>query len=363
MRIGTRQIGDGAPPFVIAEIGVNHDGSVDKALALVEAAAGAGADAVKFQLFRADLLMSRAARLASYQAEAGERDPFDMLRRLELSIDAMERLASRAHRCGLLAIVTPFSVALVEPAAEAGFDAFKTASPDIINRPLLDAIVATGKPMIVSTGAATLEEVSRAASWLTPTARDGRVAWLQCVSSYPTPDGHAAIRAMEAIRAAVRGPVGYSDHTTGVDTGAVAAALGAAVLEKHFTWSKSAPGPDHAASLEPAEFRFYASMAREEGLMRDWMGGGGRMPTREDPRWGPPVKQVLECEREVRKLSRQSVCSTRALRAGDAVRAEDLTIKRPGTGIEPWRLNEVIGRQVKRDVESDSPISEEAVQW
>jgi sialic acid synthase SpsE len=356
MQIGTRQIGDGAP-YVIAEIGVNHDGSAERALALVDAAAEAGADAIKLQLFRAELLMSRASRLAAYQASAGERDPVEMLKRLELSIDAMARVAERARRAGLHAIVTPFSVELVESAHRVGFDAFKTASPDVINRPLLDAIARTGKPMIVSTGAATLDEVARAADWLAPYA--GRVAWLQCVSSYPTPDEDAAIRAMEALRTVVHGPVGYSDHTTGVDTGAVAAALGAAILEKHFTWSKGAPGPDHAASLEPSEFRAYASMAREEGVMRDWM--AGRMPVREDPRWGPPEKRVLECEREVRRLSRQSLVSTRALRAGDVVSAADITIKRPGTGIEPWRFEEVVGRKLARAVERDWPIAEEDV--
>jgi sialic acid synthase SpsE len=227
--------------------------------------------------------------------------------------------------------------------------------------------------MIVSTGASTLDEVARAAAWLQggppggPPLRGGSssVAWLQCVSSYPTPDEHAAIRSMEAIRTVVRGPVGYSDHTTGVDTGAVAAALGATVLEKHLTWSKQAAGPDHAASLEPAEFRVYASMAREEGVMRDWMGGGGGgcMPVREDVRWGPPQKRVLDCEREVRKLSRQSVVSTRALRPGDVLRSQDLAIKRPGTGIEPWRLNDLPGKIMKREVQADWPLSEDDVQW
>src|SRR5262249_46223238 len=156
----------------------------------------------------------------------------EMLRRLELPIIALERCVSRAHRCGLHAIVTPFSTELVAPACDAGFDAFKTASPDVIHRPLLDALAGTGKPMIASTGASTLDEDARAATWLrcshTLGGAPSSVAWLQCVSSYPTPDEHAAIRAMDAIRAVVNGPVGYSDHTTGVDTGAVAAALGAA---------------------------------------------------------------------------------------------------------------------------------------
>lgn len=349
MRIGTRQIG--APAYIIAELGVNHDGSVDRALEMTDAATEAGADAIKLQLFRADLLMSKASRLAAYQAAAGERDPMEMLRRLELTLGDMGRIVDRAHARGIHAIVTPFSVELVDAAERLGFDAYKTASPDIIHKPLLDRLVATGKPFIVSAGAATIEEVARAARWLAP-ARD-RVAFLQCVSSYPTRDADASIRGMQAIARVWAGPVGYSDHTTGVDTGAVAAVHNAAMLEKHFTWSKHAAGPDHAASLEPSEFRAYATLARDESAMKAWM---GKVPTSPDLRLGPDEKVVLACEQDVRRLSRQSIVARRDLPHGHVLTLEDLTIKRPGTGIEPWRLSEVVGCRLRLDVEADLPL-------
>lgn len=364
MKIGTRQIGAGegagaevAPVYIIAELGVNHDGSVDRALDMTDAAAESGADAIKLQLFRSETLMSRASRLAAYQAAAGEKDPSAMLRRLELSPGDMGRIVDRAHARGIHAIVTPFSVELVELAERLGFDAFKTASPDIIHKPLLDRLILTGKPLIVSTGAATSDEVARAAAWLSP-ARD-RTAFLQCVSSYPTRDCDASIGGMAAIARVWRGPVGYSDHTTGVDTGAVAAVRGAAILEKHFTWSKRAPGPDHAASLEPAEFRAYATLARDESAMKSWMGS---VPLTDDPRVGPEEKRVLACEQDVRRLSRQSLVARRDLPPGHVLAREDLTIKRPGTGLEPFRLDEVVGRRLRTAVEADMPLTVSAVE-
>lgn len=343
--------------YIIAELGVNHDGSVERALEMSDAAAEAGADAIKLQLFRAELLMSKASKLAAYQAEAGERDPVAMLKRLELPPADMERIVARAHQRGLHAIVTPFSVELVDEAEGLGFDSYKTASPDIIHKPLLDRLIGTGKPFTVSTGAATIDEVSRAAGWLKP-ARD-RVAFLQCVSSYPTRDEDASIGAMAALSRVWDGPIGYSDHTIGVDTGAVAAVHGATILEKHFTWSKGAAGPDHAASLEPAEFRAYATLARDESAMKAWM---GRVPLGTDPRVGPAEKRVLACEQDVRRLSRQSLVARRDLPAGHVLAAGDLTIKRPGTGIEPWRLNEVIGRRLRTAAEHDMPLVAAAVE-
>jgi sialic acid synthase SpsE len=356
MKIGSRQIGAAAPVYIIAELGVNHDGSLARALQMTDAAAEAGADAIKLQLFRADLLMSRASRLASYQAQAGESDPFAMLRRLELSLGDMGRIVDRAHARGIHAIVTPFSTELIDAAERLGFDAYKTASPDIIHKPLLGRLIATGKPFIVSTGASSFDEVQRASHWLTP-AHD-RTALLQCVSSYPTPPQDANIRAILALARIFPGPIGYSDHTTAVDTGALAAAHGAAILEKHFTHSKTAQGPDHSASLEPAEFRAYASLARDESAMREWMGGAGP-PGRpsEDPRLGPEEKHILPCELDVRRLSRQSIVTRYALPAGHTLTAADLTIKRPGTGLEPWRLPELPGRRLRQPAEADTPIT------
>ena len=339
MRIGRREIGVGQAPYVIAEIGVNHDGLVSRALELTDAAAEAGADAVKLQYFETDRLMSRAAKLAAYQKAAGETDPVAMLRRLELPLDEMALVVDRAHERGLHAIVTVFSVELVEPAAELAWDAFKSASPDVVNRPLLEALAGTGRPMIVSTGASTLEEVVRARGWLEG-VKD-RLAFLQCVSSYPAPE--AGLEAMGTIGERTGAVVGYSDHTERVETGREAAAAGAALLERHITHDERASGPDHAASLNPVRFAAYVGML--PGVVGEPLRGG--------------AKRVLECERDVREVSRQSVVTTRALAAGDVLLRADLTIKRPGTGIEPWRIGEVVGRRATRAVEADVPVMED----
>jgi len=331
------------PPYVIAEIGVNHDGSVERALELTDAAADAGADAVKVQVFCADLLLSAAARLASYQRDAGERDARAMLRRLELGLDDLARVADRARVRGIDAIATVFSVGLVAEADTIGWAAYKTASPDIVHRPLLEALAATGRPMIVSTGAATMDEVMRAAEWLTP-AR-GRLALLQCVSAYPTPIEHAALGGMADLRAALDLPVGYSDHTREIDTGARAAALGARILEKHLTHSRAAEGPDHAASLEPDRFAEYARRARQ-----------AYAPPADAPA-PASVKAVLPIEADTRRASRQSIVTRRALGPGETITAKDVTFKRPGVGLEPWRLREVVGRRTARAIPADTPIT------
>ena len=343
MNIRDRQIGPDHTPYVIAEIGVNHDGLVERALELTDAAADAGADAVKLQLFRTDLLMGRAAKLAAYQASAGEIDPLAMLRRLEMSIGEMGRVVERAHDRGIHAIVTVFSVGLVAEAETLAWDAYKSASPDIIHRPLLEAMAATGRPLIVSTGASTLDEVARAAGWLTG-ARE-RLALLQCVSSYPAPAG--ALDGIGAIARATGLPTGYSDHTPGIDAGAEAVRHGACLLEKHLTYDRHAAGPDHAASLEPEQFARYVEAARSGpiGAVGATGAAGGE-------------KRVLDCERDVREVSRQSLTTVRDLPAGHVLQPGDLTIKRPGTGIEPWRMGEVLGRSLGRSVGGDVPLVE-----
>jgi N,N'-diacetyllegionaminate synthase len=365
MRIGSREIG--TEPYIIAEIGVNHDGQVERALALTEAAAEAGADAVKVQYFRANLLLSKAAKLAAYQRDAGETDPAAMLERLELDLADMALVVDRAHELGLHAIVTVFSVDLVAEARRLGWDAFKTASPDLVHRPLLEALAEDGRPMIVSTGASTIDEVVRTAEWLAP-ARE-RVAMLQCVSCYPAPD--AALGGGEAIARATGLPTGYSDHTEAVETGALAVEAGACILERHITDDRTRPGPDHAASLDAKQFARYVKLclplcrsalradspdpSNATNAHRLETSGTGH-PAR---RAGPPVggtKQVLDCERDVRLVARQSIVARRCIEAGEVVTLEDLIFKRPGTGMEPWRVGEIVGRVLERAVDADEPI-------
>ncbi len=342
IEIGGVGIGDGERPFVIAEIGVNHDGDASRALELVDAAAAADADAIKTQCFRADLLMSGASALAKYQADAGERDPREMLRRLELDDLAMRAVVERAKERGVLAIVTVFSLELVDAASEMGWDAYKFASPDIIHRPLIERIAALGRPMLLSTGAASPDEVERAYGWVRECGAADRCAFFQCVSSYPAGDADASLGGIGALRDALPCPIGYSDHTQGVDTSALAVCAGASILEKHLTYDRAAKGPDHAASLDPTQFAEYVRQARRAHTML-----------------GAREKRVQQCEADVRRVSRQSLISARSLRAGERLTRDMLTMKRPGTGIPPFMLDSVIGSTLARDVEADVPLVKE----
>lgn len=379
MQIGNTHIGLDHPPYIIAEIGVNHDGDVERALSLTDAAAEAGADAVKLQFFETDRLMSKAAKLAAYQKNAGETDPIAMLRRLELSIDEMARVVDRAHERGIHAIVTVFSTELVEVAETLAWDAYKTASPDIVNLPLLEALEATGRPMIVSTGASTLDEVVRAVGWLN-SARD-RLALLQCVSSYPAPE--AALGGIRAIADATGLPTGYSDHTHGTHRAAWrAVGAGALMLEKHITYDTRASGPDHAASITPDLMRAYVEQARLGVEVRSCVDScmKSSQPTDhaelaerfalspsvagEARKWLGSIaveKRVLDCERDVREVSRQSVVTTRDIDPGETITRDMLTIKRPGTGILAYRLDEVVGSVAKRGIEADVPVVEDDI--
>ncbi|MEO0715996.1 MAG: N-acetylneuraminate synthase family protein [Planctomycetota bacterium] len=349
MRIGKRKIGDGV--YIIAEIGVNHDGDAERALALASAAAEAGADAIKLQYFRASDLLSRDASLASYQRDAGETDPISMLQRLELSLDEMRRIIEHAHELGIDAIVTPFSCEHVDALAALPWDAMKAASPDVINKPLLDAIARTGLPMIVSTGAADADEVRRASEWLA--ACHDRLAFLHCVSSYPTPPVDASIAACRAVAELTSCPTGYSDHTAGVEAGGIATGeAGAALLEKHLTDDCSRAGPDHAASLEPGDMAEYVRRARAGSVDGVDNATLSRM-------LGDGQKRALDVELDVRRLSRQSVVAARAIEPGQAIQRADLTIRRPGTGIEPWRIDEFVGRRAAASIAAGACVMDE----
>lgn len=349
MKIDGREISAQSEPYIIAEIGVNHDGDATRAVELTHAAADAGASAVKLQLFQSDLLMSRASALASYQAASGETDPRSMLRRLELSAEQMRPVVDAAHARGIHAIVTVFSVELIPAAERLAWDAYKSASPDIINKPLLMGMAETARPLIVSTGASTIDEIARASGWLRRHA--DRLAFLQCVSSYPTPEERAELDGIQAIAEVFAGPVGYSDHTPGVEAGARAVQHGAVLLEKHLTYNKRAAGPDHEASLEPRQFAEYVAAAKQA-----W----ATIRAARRPKQLPlGRKRVLEIESDVRTLSRQSLVAKRDLPAGHLVTRADLTIKRPGTGLEPWTLEATVGRRLGKAVAADTPLREQ----
>lgn len=318
--------------YCIAEIGVNHDGNVDRATELIEAARHCGADAVKFQLFDAASLLSRDALLACYQASQAA-DVFEMLNDLQLGVVELQAVRERARDLEVDFILTPFSVSLVPFLKDLAVDAVKIASPDCVNTPLLRASSETGLPMIISTGAATLDEVERGLDVLPDRAS---VALLACVSSYPTLLRDAAFSQIGMLKTQFSCPIGYSDHTQEVASGSLAVAAGATMLEKHLTYDTQADGPDHAASLTPNGLTEYIRLARETA------------------RAMLPVNQPLKCEMDVRRVSRQSVCSARELSAGRVLTAEDLTIKRPGTGIPASDIEKVVGCKLLCDVPADS---------
>jgi N-acetylneuraminate synthase/N,N'-diacetyllegionaminate synthase len=331
LRIGPAAVARDGAPLVIAEIGVNHDGSVARARDLIAAARQAGAGAVKFQLFTADLLLAQEAGLVAYQ-KASAASARELLRPLEMSAEQMTELVAYGRSLGLATIITPFSPALAPVAQACACDALKLASPDLVNRPLVEAAAATGLPLILSTGAARLEEIERTLGWLGEA--QSRTVLLQCVSSYPTAPEDASLAGVSVLRTLwPQIPIGYSDHTTLSITGALAVAAGACVLEKHLTLNVKAAGPDHAVSLEPGPFGEYVRLAELSFRMR-----------------GALSKAVLPAEIEVRMQTRQSVAAAVDLTAGTVLRAEYLTVQRPGTGIPAAGLRDLLGRRVVRPV-------------
>jgi sialic acid synthase SpsE len=330
--IGGRPIGATHPALVIAEIGVNHDGSVRRALALVELAAACGADAVKLQIFNAAALMHDSSSFAGYQqGRVDDADPAAMLRRYELPPEQVREVVAAIRKHGLLPIATPFSPADVDLIGELGLPAVKIASPDIVNRPLLARAVRLGVPLIASTGAATIDEIDTTCGWL----RDWNCpfALLHCISSYPTPAEDANLCWIAELSKRFASPVGFSDHTKDMLTGALAVAAGAVIVEKHLTYDRSARGPDHSASADPEQFAAYVKMIRQAEVLR-----------------GKPGKRVLEVEQDVRRVSRQSLVAARDLKVGECVREQDLTVQRPGTGISAAEVTTAVGRRVTRAI-------------
>lgn len=329
LRIADCTLGPGEPVVVIAEIGVNHDGSVVRAIELVRIAAKCGADAVKLQVFSAAALMHASSRFAAYQQDrCDDADPAAMLRRYELAPAEVRRVVDEIRRLGMLPLATPFSPGDVDVLAELDLPAVKIASPDLVNRPLLQRAAELGRPLLVSTGAATMGEVVTAVGWL---ERWGApFALLHCVSSYPTPADQANLCWIGELAATFAVPVGYSDHTTDVVTGAFATAAGACVVERHLTYDRAAAGPDHAASSDPAEFAQYVRLVRQAQVLR-----------------GAPGKRVLDVEQDVRRVSRQSLVLARDVAAGQLISSHDVTVQRPGTGIPAALVEAALGRRVR----------------
>jgi N,N'-diacetyllegionaminate synthase len=327
--------------FIIAEAGVNHNGSIDLALQLIDAAKASGADAVKFQTFRADLLATRSARKAPYQerttSNSGE-SQFEMLQRLELDRAAHERLIAHCQRVGIQFLSSPFDEASADLLATMNVPLFKVPSGEITNFPFLEHVARKGRPLILSTGMSTLGEVEEAVHVL-HVAGVSKLTLLHCVTEYPAPYAEVNLRAMQTLKSAFGLPVGYSDHTPGIDIAIAAAALGAEVIEKHFTLGRSLPGPDHAASLEPVELQqMVAAIHHVEAAL------------------GNGIKTPAPCELPNIGVARKSVVAARSLCAGHRLATGDLEIKRPGSGLAPKLLPALIGRTLRTGVAKDELI-------
>jgi N-acetylneuraminate synthase len=323
--------------FIIAEAGVNHNGSEALAERLIEVAARAGADAVKFQTFDAAQLAAPGAKTADYQQRnTGEADQLAMLRALELPRGAYPRLKRKADALGIEFMSTPFDVDSAKMLVELGVRRLKVPSGEITNLPFLSALRAFHLPLIVSTGMADMQEVADAVEVL----EGEKVTLLHCTSNYPAQSEDVNLRAMATLRERFGLPVGYSDHTEGTAVAVAAAALGADVIEKHFTTDRNLAGPDHKASLAPD---MLARMVQEIRTVEQSLGDG--------------VKAPRPAELPVRELVRRSVTLRRARKAGERLAKDDLVLLRPGRGIAPKDLAKVVGRRAKRDLPAGATLA------
>lgn len=314
--------------FVIAEAGVNHNGSLELAFRLCDAARKCGADAVKFQTFRAQDLAVRGAPTANYQAlQTGDEDQFAMLERLELSEPELVQIKLHCDRIGIEFFSTPFSIDAVDQLLRLGVRRLKLPSGELTHRALLAHAAATGLPLLVSTGMASLEEVKEALGWIIEVRGDLQgVVPMHCTSAYPAQDQALNLKAIATMRNDLGLDIGYSDHSLGIDAAVAAVALGAVTIEKHVTLDRAMNGPDHAASLEPAEFtRLVASIRRVSAML------------------GDGVKQPHMSERDAAAVARRSIVAAVDISAGQIISSDMVVSRRPASGIAPRDLDRVIG--------------------
>jgi N,N'-diacetyllegionaminate synthase len=346
LRIHDRRVGPGHSCFIIAEAGVNHDGDLDQALRLVEVAKAAGADAVKFQTYRTDSLVTAEASKAAYQVArtGGQESQATMLRRLELTPDAFGTIAAFCREKDILFLSTPFDEESARMLVDLEMPVIKVPSGELTNLPFIRALVGMGLPLIISTGMATLDEV-RASVDVLRRAGGWEAALLHCVSDYPAKPEDANLRAMHTLSREFGFPVGWSDHCEGLEIALAARALGACIIEKHFTLDRTLAGPDHQASLEPDELKGLVSGVRavERAL-------------------GTPVKRPGSGELANRAVVRKSLVAARAIGRGEPFTAENLTTKRPADGCSPMAYCDLLGRSASRSYEPDATIDEPAAE-
>ena len=326
--------------YIIAEAGDNHNGDFNTALKLVDVAKRAGADCVKFQTFVTEEIISKYAEMAEYQKKntGKEESQFEMVKRLELSFDEFRKIKEYCDRVEIQFLSTPFDLKSVDFLNELGVPFFKIPSGEITNYPYLIKIAHTGKPVVMSTGMCEPDEILAAINVLEKNG-SGEITLLHCNTEYPTPLKDVNLYAMRTMKKMFGKKVGYSDHTKGIEVPVAAVALGACVIEKHFTLDKNMPGPDHKASLEPDEL---GRMVKNIRNIEIALGDG--------------VKHVSESERKNIAIARKSIVARRNIQEGEILTEENLAVKRPGTGINPMQWMEVLGTRAVRDFKEDELI-------
>jgi len=340
IQIGECCIGDDCPCFIIAEAGVNHDGSLENALKLVDAAAEAGVDAVKFQLFRVDEQVSVAAPTAEYQQDnSGAKSMAEMAISYDLPWEAHREILEHCRKRGIKYMSSCFDQRAVDFLIELGGDCIKVGSGELTNYPLLSYMAKTGLPILLSTGMSTLEDVAGAVAHI-QNSGDSPLALFHCVSNYPANPKSINLRAIQTLAQAFQVPVGYSDHTEGVAVAAASVAMGACIIEKHFTLDRSLPGPDHKMSLDPDQLKELVCAVRDAEAA---LGDGLKRPQ-------PEELPILE-------VARRSLVASRFIARGEKLSDNNLTLKRPGTGIDPRAFDFVCGRSASVDISSDTLIT------
>jgi len=360
IKINNKYVGEDEPAFIIAEAGVNHNKNFNLAKKLIDIAKNSGADAVKFQIFKAEDLVSKYAKMVSYQKEniGTKESQKEMLKKLELDYGDFKELKKYCDRKNIIFLSTPHTedaIDFLEPL----IPAYKIGSGDLTNIPFLKKVAVKGKPIILSTGMATMEEVEDSLKVLY-TEGNKQVVILHCTTNYPCPLEEVNLRAMQSMQKELNCLVGYSDHTIGILTSIAAIAMGARIIEKHFTLDKNLPGPDHKASLEPAELK---KMIHDIRNVENRFKKGEKIENilktipNIEKILGNPNKKPTKSEEKIKKLIRKSIVANVDIPKGTIITKNMLSIKRPGTGIAPKYIDDIIGRKIKKDIKQDELIS------
>ena len=340
---GGRPIGPGHPCLVIAEVGINHNGDIDLALRMIEAIAAAGAECVKFQTFSAEEFVNDPDDTYTYSSQGAEvtESMLEMFKRVELPRSAFARLFDAARAAGLIPFSTPTDREAVHLLEELGVEMYKIGSDDLVYTPFLEYVADKGKPIVLSAGMASGDDVARAIDTIRARGNQ-QIVLLHCVSEYPTPLGHANLRKIPALAERFGIPVGFSDHTAGSRAASWAVAMGACVVEKHFTLDHGLPGPDHHFSADPGEMADLVAAVRDVELAL-----------------GDPTLEPTDAEREMAALCHRSIVLVRDVAAGERLAFEDLAFRRPGTGMPPYRVTDVVGRRTRTALAAGTMLADD----